>query len=777
MHIAPIPALAAADSAAQVITRQQIEADWLRQDKVRGPIARSYPTALAIERGLKLIDDLRKLGARVDAEEIAIRRATERLKQLPADTAQDVQRQLYFDVRWAVRTMALKNPLLDFDSILFVKKAPGTFPHVSDQHYGWWSRPGGGVYVLEGIKTDSPRLRCLTEAFAAGSFESPNLSFDGKKLVFAYCKYYPHVAKMQKDDKEKLPEDCFYNIYEMNIDGSGLRQLTRGRYDDFDPRYLPNGEIAFLSTRKGQFLQCTKQNTATTTQSTMPDSYVRCGGDNYRPVPVFTLHAMGADGGNLRPMSAFENFEWTPSVASDGRILYARWDYIDRFNGHFLSLWSTNPDGTNAQLVFKNYTTRPQCVFEAQAIPNSPKLIFTATAHHSITGGSLVLLDRRQGTESERSMTRLTPEVCFPEAEGWPECYYASPHPLSETHFLVAWSDQKLPPHGEVSDDLNPPNAQGIYLYDAFGNLNLLYRDPRISSLWPISVRPRQRPPAMPNMVDWNGPQIGQFLVQDVYEGLSGVQRGIVKQLRIIGVPPKTQPHMNTPPLGVSKEDPGKFVIGLAPVETDGSAHFQVPSGVPVFFQAIDAEGMALQTMRSLAYVQPGCTLSCIGCHESREAAPKICRPPLAALRSPSRLKPDAPGSWPLRFDQLVQPLLDQHCVSCHSPQSKDPKAARFDLSSAKSYGSLLNYGDKDLEKLVFERDRSFVGDCPSRKSKLLALLRAEGGHAGVKLGADSLRRLYVWMDTYAQNQGHFNAEQEAKLLGLKKQLKPVLQE
>jgi hypothetical protein len=316
-----------------------------------------------------------------------------------------------------------------------------------------------------------------------------------------------------------------------------------------------------------------------------------------------------------------------------------------------------------------------------------------------------------------------------------------------------------------------------MYLYDAFGNLNLLYRDPAISSLWPIAVRQRPRPPAMPNLVDWNGPQLGRFLVQDVYEGLAGVERGSVKQLRIIGVPPKTQPHMNVPTLGVSKEDPGKFVLGLAPVEADGSAHFRVPSGVPMFFQALDAEGMAVQTMRSLTYVQPNQTLSCIGCHESREAAPVIRRPPLAALREPSRLKPDAPGSWPLKFDELVQPLLDKQCVSCHSPQSKDQKAARFDLSPAKAYDSLLNYGGKDLEKLVFERDRSLAGDCPSRKSKLLALLRTENGHEGVKLDADSLRRLCVWMDTYAQRQGHFNAEQEAKLRKLREQLKGMLEE
>ena len=739
---------------------------------------RTYPIGLAIQRGLKLADDLRRAGAKVDAECRVLEQAAKRLQQLPAGEPGETRRQLYFQVRWAVRTMALANPLLDFDSIVFVKRAPGTFPHVSDQHYGWWSRPGGGLFILEGFKSESPRLRCISEGFAQGSFEGPELSFDGKRLLFAYCKYYPQVAHMKnKADKEKLAEDVFYRIFEMNVDGSGLRQLTHGRYDDFDPRYLPNGEIVFLSTRKGQFLQCNKFDTLATTRATLPDSYVRCGGDDYRPVPVFTLHAMDRDGGNMRPMSAFENFEWTPSVACDGRLLYARWDYVDRFNGYFFSLWSTNPDGTNAQLVFKNYTSRPQCVFEARAIPNSQKLIFTATAHHSITGGSLVLLDRTQGTEESRPITRLTPEVPFPEVEGWPNHYYASPWPLSETHYLVAWSDRHLPPHCEVGDDRNPVNAQGIYLYDAFGNLNLLYRDPAISSLCPIALKARPQPPALPNNVQWDGPQEGGFLLQDVYRGLDGIPRGTIRQLRVIGVPPKTQPYMNSPSLGVSSEEPGKFVLGTVPVESDGSAYFRVPSGVSMFFQALDGDGLAVQTMRSLAYVQPGETRTCIGCHESREAAPAVGRVPLASARRPSKLKPGPTGSWPLRFDELVQPVLDRQCVRCHSPTSTEAKASKLDLTPARSYDSLLTFGGKNLHNLVVERDRSIAGNCPARNSKLRALLTAEHGHEGVKLDDQSLRRLETWMDTYGQRLGHFSAEQATKLREFREKLKPMLDE
>ena len=342
----------------------------------------------------------------------------------------------------------MRNPLLDFDEILFVKRAPTMFPHISDQYYGWFARGGGGLYVLSGFKGEAPALRCLTDGWPEGNFLRPDISRDGARVVFAWCRYYPHVAEIKdKTVKTNLPEDAFYHIFEMNLDGSNVRQLTRGYYNDMDARYLPGGDIVFLSTRKGTALQAGRASAQASCADIQPDSYVRCGGDAHRPVPVFTLHRMNGDGGELTAISAFENFEWTPAINHDGQVLYARWDYIDRFNGDFMSLWSTRPDGTQPQLVYGNFTHRPQCVFEARPIPGSRKLVFTASAHHSITGGSLVLLDRTRGTEDEAPMERLTPEVCFPETEDSPPCYYAGPWPLSERHFLVSWSDRPLPIH------------------------------------------------------------------------------------------------------------------------------------------------------------------------------------------------------------------------------------------------------------------------------------------------------------------------------------------
>lgn len=717
-----------------------------------------------LDSGFRLAAALRRKGVNVSAQETALTQ----IKSGKPPAGETEKQQLYLRARRAIREMAMANPLLDFDSIVFVKRAPGIFPHLSDQFYGWWSRPGGGLFVIKGFKTDAPVLSCLTDGYPPGSFLQPELSYDARRLLFAHCVHHQEVQEIRdKFTKANLPEDAFYHLYELDIAQGISRRLTRGRYEDFDGRYLPDGDIAFLSTRKGTFLQCSQENTAGTLTADLPDSYVRCGGDRFRPVPVYTLHAMKPDGTNLRPLSAFETFEYNPFLANDGRILYCRWDYIDRFNGHFFSLWGCKQDGSNPQLVYGNYTVRPQATMEPRAIPGSDKLLFTASAHHSISGGSLVLFDRSRGMEGEEPLTRLTPEVPFPETERNVNSYYASPWPLSEDFYLVSWSCRKLPPHCRCDSTTdNPANAQGLYLYDRFGNLELLYRDPDISSLSPIPLKPRRAPPLLCGDAPARHEQSGEFNLQSVYDGMDDVPRGTVKALRVVGVLPKVQPEMNSPPIGPSHEDTGKVILGTVPVESDGSAFFRAPSGMSLFFQALDAQGRSVQTMRSLTYLQPGQTLSCAGCHESRLRTPQATPLAAAARRPPSRIRPEEDGTLPLRFDRLVQPVLEAHCVRCHSPGGKQPP----DLSVAKSYEALLNCAGGDLRALVHERDSSRANDGAALNSKLLKILRESASHADVKMTDAEWRRLYAWMDTYGAIQGCFSDEQERDLIRWRQQ-------
>ena len=752
---------------------------WSNLEGVRPVEKQKYPVITSVERGLKLAESLGRMGTDVDAEVRELERISETVEKSPEDAAANPHQGLYLDAQHAIRRMALANPLLDFDDLLLVKRVPAwfkvsresqTYTHMSDQYYGWFSRPGGGLFILEDFKSDNPKLRSLTDHLPPGNIIRPEISYDGKKVLFAHCKHYPGLTdKLNKLDKSTIPEDAFYHLYEMNLDGSGFRRLTRGKYDDFDGRYLPNDEIVFLSTRRGQYIQCDKTSGCASMDGELPDSYVRCGGDEYRPVAVYTLHVMDAAGGNLRQISPFENFEWTPSIDHQGRIIYARWDYVDRSAMPFMSLWATMPDGTSAQAIFGNYTRKPHAIFEARAIPGSDKLIFTASAHHANTAGSLVLLDLNKGSDGEEPMTRLTPEVPFPEVEAWPSTYYVNPYPLSEEHYLVSWSDVPLENPGQPAGAA----AIGVYLFDAFGNLNLVYRDPQISTMYPIPVRPRPRPPATSSPIDWEAPKEGRMLVLDVNEGLETLPPNSVHSLRIVGVPAKDHPVMNRPSLGFVSDDPGKFVMGTVPVREDGSAYFRVPSGVPFFMQALDDRGRALQTMRSVTYVQPGQDYTCVGCHEPRNTAPPNSMP-LAVAREPSKITPGAEGSWPLDYQVLVQPVIDKHCVECHRP---DTEGAKFDLTAEKSYQTLGHYGEPSLATHVMTRyreGRSTPGQCVAQTSPIVRLL--ESGHHDVVLSANEWERVNTWLDTYGHRLGSFSKAQEERLIRLRDSMAAMLQ-
>jgi hypothetical protein len=756
---------------------------WSRPHTAPASVDWAARTKEVLARCRQLLQERRQEGLAVlgQTEQLArLEQAARVGEDLPAAGAPtNAAPSAYLDARRLQRQLALANPLLNFEAILFTKRVPPSFNHMSDQYYGWWSKPGGGLYLLRDFTRDHPTEQCLTGSFTnPGSFLRPTLSYDARRVLFAWCRHYPKLAgEPNKLDKKNVPEDAFYHLFEMNLDGTGVRQLTHGKYDDFDGRYLPDGRIVFLSTRRGQFLQAGRESAArTVAQPDLPDCYVRCGGGPERPVAVYTLHTMNADGGALCAISPFEMFEWTPEMARDGSILYSRWDYVDRDNMPYMGLWAIHPDGSNARMVFKNYTRAPHCTFEAKPVPNSHKIVFTASGHHSQTMGSLVLLDPTVDLEGASPMTRLTPEVAFPEIESWPETSYANPWPLSERHHLVAWGCEGRRVPGPAGWDRwhavqRPPNGMDLFVFDAVTGRELLWADPDIGCADPIPVRARERPPILASGLAWDGPKEGCFLLTDVAQGLKTVQPGEIKSLRLIAIPPKTHPTMNFPDMGVTHDDPGKCVLGTVPVESDGSAYFRVPAGLIVFFQALDARGMAVQTMRSATHVQPGQTLSCIGCHEHRQQAPAP-RPALAALREPSKITVGPEGSWTYRFDKLVQPVLDRHCVSCHRPGSLDANAAKYDLTPAKSYASLLAYGKPSLQDQVWQgyrRGHSLEGEGLARRSALLALLAKPGAHEGVKLDVESFERLVVWMDTYAQRAGAFSPDQERRLADLHK--------
>ena len=756
-----------------MIARALVEWDWRMQDGIgteREPS--SYPEAIlrTLDRGDLLLDDLSVKGVSTSAKLgtwHALRRECETISAA-GDAKPDRWEDLWRRVHLLRREIVFDNPLARTGPLVFVKRVPAAFSHQLTQYYGHNARPGGGLFVLDRPGVSMQCRRLTPETLPTGSYQHPEVSYAGDRVLFSYCR-----AETVPADRESHP-GRFYHLWEMAADGSNLRQLTDGDFDDFAPRYLPDGRIIFISTRRGGFHRCGRG-----------------------PCPVYTLTLAEADGSHPRTISYHETHEWDPAVLDDGRIVYTRWDYVDRHAVHYQQLWTVRPDGSNVAIFYGNNTFNPVGVWEPRPVPGSNRVMATAAAHHAMTAGSIILLDVTRGQDGLAPITRLTPDALFPESEApvlrlsakpgqwhapvgvgtpppempdarrWPGHCYRSPYPLSEDYFLAAYSFDRLV--GEPTG--NPANMFGIYLVDRFGNKELLYRDLNISSQWPVPLRSRAKPNQLMSVAEGPSRQHGTFFLQDVYQGWPALEPGTVKRLRIVQVLPKTTPHKDTPRLGIPTASPGKQVLGTVPVEADGSAWFAAPAGIPLAFQALDEQGRAIQFMRSVTYLQPGEQVSCIGCHEPRTAAPAQHRVAQALGRDPSTIEPGPDGSMPLSYPILVQPVLDRRCVECHN---RDKPEGRVVLTGEPqgqytvSYNALAPlvpysaWGGRTGDfRLINSEPVTTPGHFGAKGSKLMDMLLA--GHEGVTLDPDEIGRLVTWMDANVLFYGTFDPDDQAR--------------
>ncbi|HLB73833.1 MAG TPA: hypothetical protein VJJ98_07425, partial [Sedimentisphaerales bacterium] len=538
--------------------RGLVEADWIDQDgrfaippeqAVGGSFEPAH-TRHIIEQGKALAGCLGRDAdpKRLDPLITELSRLESRLAELEigGNIPDQVRKEIYFDARRLARQIAFCNPLLDFEKILFIKRhdSVGVF-HMCDQYYGCNARPGGGLYILCDPFGDTPKLtnvlensvvergRLKGDNLSAGAFLSPELSYDGKTILFAYTQVKAYEKHQGKEAYEWGP-DISYHIFKVNTDGSGLVQLTDGPADDFDPCFLPNGRIVFISERRG--------------------GYLRCG----RHCPVYTMFSMEPDGSDIVCISFHETHEWHPSVNNDGMLVYTRWDYVDRDTNIAHHIWTSFPDGRDPRSFHGNYParreSRPWMEMSIRAIPDSHRYVATTGSHHGNAFGSLIMIDPRIEDDLAMSqLTRLTPDAPFPEAEGNPirdYMRYGTPWPLSEDDYLCVY-------------DAEAKN-RGVYWIDRFGNRELLYRDPSVSCLSPIPLRPRRQPAVLPSRtvqtagdIERAGGKVPQetIAVVNVYDSDFAWPEGSkAAALRIIQLLPKTTPPPNEPRIGIANQ-------------------------------------------------------------------------------------------------------------------------------------------------------------------------------------------------------------------------------
>lgn len=621
------------------------------------------------------------------------------------------------------REALLANPLLTRQPLLFVVRPQykpdhhntATFFPAAVREYNDGSfTPGGALRILD--LRNGERLVTLLET-RTGAIRDPEVRYDGHRIVFA----------LRKD-----PADS-YHLHEINADGTGLRQLTFARdVDDFDPVYLPDGGIAFSSTREPKYCMCNRHIMA-------------------------NLHRMDADGANIHQIGRSTLFEGHATVLPDGRLLYDRWEYVDRNFGDAQSLWTVHPDGTGHAIYWGNNTAAPGAVIDARAIPGTDQVLAVFGSCHDRPWGALAILDRNRGLDGPDPVVRLWP----PDAtklirqSGW-ELFdaftsvrpkYEDPYPLGPGHFVAS----RMTGNGE---------EMGIYLLDLHGNEVLVHREAP-GCFDPMPLGPKPRPAPIPVRRTYAG-STGTFYVQDVYEGthMAGVPRGTVKWLRVVESPEKR--YWTRPPWGGQGQSApamnwhdfnNKRILGQVPVADDGSAYFEVPAETFVYFQLLDADGMMVQSMRSGALVQPGERAGCVGCHEDRRQAPAPRHFSLAALRqAPSPLTGWHGPAREFNYLAEVQPVFDRHCVVCHDFGTEAGRtltlAGDRDLVFNASYNELWR---KKYVKVVGAGppETQPAGSWGARASRLVSHLRTTP-RCGGRLTSEDWDRLVTWIDLNA---------------------------
>lgn len=617
--------------------------DWWRpQRELLGDTLADLLTGVGAERWIRMIERaLAELGETGHplAQELA---------DLGPDAHHTALAELYLRVCEQRRTQRLK-PLLErnWEGIVFARHynmggshyayTEGLSDAQSERHF----RPGSSLCLLRMNGTHGVVETLLDSP--GGVIRDVDVSWDGGTILFSWKK------SDRADD---------YSLYTMDAATRAITTITNDLgHADYEGAFLPNGDIVFNSTRCVQIVDCWWTE-------------------------VSNLYTCGPLGQYLRRLSFDQVHTNYPTVTDDGRVVYTRWDYNDRGQLFPQGLFQMFPDGTAQMEFYGNTSWFPTTILHARKIPGSQEVLAVFTGHHSLQAGKLGVLDPTRGRQENRGARLVAPIRETPaeriDVYGQEGDLFMYPWPIDERHFLVSYAPRGWEGHG----DQQYATVFGLYFMDLDGRRELLDRDTErhISTGRMAPLAARRRPHVRPSRVDYTK-NTGIYYLQDIYSGpgLEGVPRGTIHNLRVIALEYRAAGIGNnynrgpagdalvSTPISINGSWDVKTVLGRARVYKDGSAMFEVPARTPVYFQALDAKGHAVQSMRSWSTLQPGESFSCVGCHaEDKHIAPVPQGPTQAMQVGAQPLEPlhGPPGGF--SFRRTIQPILDRSCVSCH---------------------------------------------------------------------------------------------------------------
>jgi len=423
-----------------------------------------------------------------------------------------------------------------FPGIVFVQ-ARTVVPGVWTQRF-----PKGSRLVRFDPEASTRHVTNLTPGFFAAA--DPQVSSDAAKILFS---------------AQQRP-GSFWQIWEMNADGSNQRQVSHCSGDCLKPAFLPGSRIVYTAF----------SGTGRRHASTL------CVSDENGAGP----HAITFGPGNFE----------VETVLQDGRILVSAASPLTAGgNGRGArTLYTLHPDGTELTVFREDGHSG---VAESRA--------------EELSDGSVIFVERpnvvRQDGDGDLAWIRPAETHNSLLTPGQPE--YWSAHELDGGTLVV--SRKRSGP--DASD-----NRFDLYAFNlakrAVGPL--IYRDPNFSSVEAIPLEQRPAPKRYWSILHPDSKTgrvlcLNASLSADVPSGRLG-QR--IARVRVLMLEPN---HA------------GEAALGEAPVEADGSFYILVPADQAIRFELLDAKGIVIHAQRSWVWARPGEDAGCLGCHENKALTPE----------------------------------------------------------------------------------------------------------------------------------------------------------
>ncbi len=474
----------------------------------------------------------------------------------------------------------------------------------------------------------------LTSDFYAAC--DPDVSFNGKAIIFA----------------GKKSEADTWQIWRMNADGTNKMQLTSASGNCVAPVHA--GARFFLDDPE-------------------PVIQIIYAGDSHgwkNPgigYPAYSIYAIDITGERTHRLSFNLNADFEPTVLPNGRIIYSSWQrYGERFEGHgTTALLAVNNDGTDLMPFYGNHEG-PIYKSMAEVDKNGSVYFIETESPGFLGGGNLAKTGQSRPLHTYERITHSG--------------FYTAPSILNDGSLLVSFRD---------ADGTTP---YGIFTMDAgtMKRKERIYGSPDWHALDVHSLAPHTEPKGRSNWLI-PGTETGVYYALDVYrtnlDEYEDMERGTLKYIRVIeGIPVKDELHSARAP--ITSYAPSR-ILGVMPLEADGSFQFVLPASTPVTFQLLDEHHRAAATQQGWTWVMGNESRGCIGCHEDREMSPPnifvdaVKKDPVNLVLPPERRRT-------ADFKNSIYTLMEKNCTTseCHN---SDATFRIADTPARKVYEWLLN--------------------------------------------------------------------------------------